>query len=153
MMTEQELQERREARAQELAKKLSASGLRVTSQRLAIVRALLRGHLTAEEVHSEVLKVSPSTSLGTVYKTLDTLKALNEIVELTLSPERRHFDVLNADEHPHVLCTKCGEIADVRLEGIESLLERAECVSGYKISSEHLTFYGVCADCQAVAKS
>jgi len=147
-------QEFRTRRVSALKKRLAESGCRLTSQRLAILDALVNGasHPTAEEIHSLVLKVNPTTSLATVYKTVDTLKALGEVQELELGSGRNHYDAVDPISHPHVVCTQCGKIEDVRIEGSERLIERAAEASGYQLQTERLEFYGVCASC-LLAKS
>jgi len=95
-----------------------------------------------------VLRVSPTTSLATVYKTLDTLKGLGEVQELELRSGRNHYDAVDPVAHPHVVCTECGRIEDVRIEGTPGLLEQASRASGYQIKTERIEFFGVCTDCQ-----
>ena len=142
--------EYREQRVQNLRRKLAESGCRITPQRLAVVDALVNGasHPTAEEIYGLVLKVSPTTSLATVYKTLDTLKLLGEVQELELGSGRHHYDALNPNSHPHVVCTVCGRIEDVRLEGTEDLMIRAQRASGFALVAQRLEFFGVCKACQ-----
>ena len=140
----------RKNRVSSLRARLAESGCRITPQRIAILDALVNGpsHPTAEEIHGEVLRVSPTTSLATVYKTLDTLKALGEVQELELGSGRNHYDAVDPVAHPHVVCTKCGRIEDVRLESDGSLLDRASAVSGYALVTERLEFFGLCPACR-----
>jgi Fur family peroxide stress response transcriptional regulator len=140
----------RDERIHNLRNKLAESGCRITPQRLAVLDALVNGagHPTAEEIYSQVRQVSPTTSLATVYKTLDTLKALGEVQELELGSGRHHYDALDPKSHPHVVCTVCGRIEDVRFEGLENLMERAQMATGFALSSERLEFFGVCKACQ-----
>ena len=143
-------QQYRQKRVSGLRTKLAESGCRITPQRIAILDALVNGasHPTAEEIHSLVLRTSPTTSLATVYKTLDTLKALGEVQELELGSGRNHYDAVDPVSHPHVVCTQCGRIEDVRLEQSSSLLDRASEVSGYRLVTQRLEFFGLCQNCQ-----
>src|SRR5580658_7666311 len=97
--------EYRTRRVGALRAKLAESGCRITPQRIAILDALVNGasHPTAEEIYGLVLKVSPTTSLATVYKTLDTLKGLGELQELELGSGRNHYDAVDPVAHPHVV--------------------------------------------------
>ena len=142
--------EYRTRRVSALRTRLAESGCRITPQRLAILDALVNGasHPTAEEIYALVLKVSPTTSLATVYKTLDTLKALGEVQELELGSGRNHYDAVDPVAHPHVVCTQCGRIEDVRIEGASRLLEEASRASGYQLLTERLEFFGICHSCQ-----
>lgn len=146
-------QQYRRERVGFLRAKLAESGCRITPQRIAVLDALLNGlsHPTAEEIHVEVLKVSPTTSLATVYKTLDTLKALGEVQELDFGGGRAHYDGVDPVSHPHVVCTRCGRIEDVRLGHGTMLIDRASESSGYRLSTERLEFFGLCPGCREPA--
>lgn len=140
----------RVTRINQLRRRLAESGGRITPQRLAILDALVYGksHPTAEQIHEQVLRTSPTTSLATVYKTLDTLKSLGEVRELELGDDSHHFDALNPSAHPHVMCTRCGRIEDVELPEFSELSSRASAASGFQITGEKLEFLGICRDCQ-----
>ena len=140
-----------EARLTTLQQKLAETGHRTTPQRLHILRALLemKTHPTAEDIWERVRHVSPTTSLGTIYKTLDTLRDLGEVMELDTRDDSRHYDALRPHPHPHAICTHCGQIADVEVSGLGELQSQATQASGYQINEQHVTFYGVCRKCQS----
>ena len=53
-------------------------------------------------------------SRATVYKTLDTLKGAGEVLELEFREGPNRYDANMPSAHPHVVCTGCGRIDDVR---------------------------------------
>jgi Fur family peroxide stress response transcriptional regulator len=138
-----------EDRIQMLQRKLSDSGHRVTPQRIHILRAMLQmdTHPTAEDIWETVQQVSPSTALGTIYKTLDTLRVMGEVMEIDGHDDSHHYDAVRPTAHPHVVCTDCGRIEDVDMEGLGSLQSQAATASGFQIAEQRLTFYGLCRDC------
>ena len=142
--------ESREARIAELTRKLAEQGYRITPQRLAVVGALVeaRNHPSAEELFARVRESCPTTSLATVYKTLDTLKAIGEVLELEFRDGSNRYDGVRPEAHPHLVCTRCGKIEDVDLEGLGALAEQVARATGYEIRSHRVDFYGVCAACQ-----
>jgi Fe2+ or Zn2+ uptake regulation protein len=73
-----------QSRIVEMRQKLRDSGHRITPQRLCILEALLaaNSHPSAEEIYAQVRLISPTTSLATVYKTLDTLRDIGEVMEM-----------------------------------------------------------------------
>ena len=133
-----------------LRRKLHDSGCRITPQRLCILRALVESntHPSAEEIYAQVRLVSPTTSLATVYKTLDTLRDLGEVLELQPGDGRQHYDGVRPSFHPHVICTQCGEIRDVEIAGLSGLPAQAQSASGYEIQTPRVEFYGLCPVCQ-----
>ena len=139
-----------QARVKSLREKLSDSGHRITPQRLAILEALIGSeHPSAEEIYARVLHSSPTTSLATVYKTLETLRDMDEVLEMEVGDGRRHFDGVRPWSHPHVVCTGCGSIADVEIGDMGGLQEKAAQASGYQLQSQRVEFYGLCASCQS----
>ena len=145
------MQTQLDARVDDLRQKLQSSGHRITPQRLCILRALLDSntHPSAEEIYAQVKQISPTTSLATVYKTLDTLRGLGEVLEIQPGDGRQHYDGVRPHFHPHVICTQCGEIQDVEVEGLIGLPGLAQSASGYEIHAQRVEFYGLCAACQA----
>lgn len=139
-----------EARVEDLRLKLHDRGHRITPQRLCILRALVNSsHPSAEEIYAQVRVVSPTTSLATVYKTLDTLRDMGEVQEIQPGDGRQHYDGVRPSFHPHVICTRCGAIEDVEIEGLAGLPGRAQAVSGYAVHAPRVEFYGRCPACQA----
>ena len=141
----------RQERIHSLRQRLSDSGHRITPQRLCILEALVvsNRHPTAEEIFAYVRRVSPTTSLATVYKTLDTLKALGEVQELEFGDGRYHYDGVDPKPHPHIVCTRCGKIEDVDIPQVAALSAQAVQASGYAVESLRVEFYGLCKTCQA----
>lgn len=140
----------REERFQALRQRLSDSGHRITPQRLCILKALIDSnrHPTAEEIYAQVLHVSPTTSLATVYKTLDTLQEMGEVQELEFGDGRNHYDGVDPIPHPHIVCTHCGKIEDVKVSGVDTMQIQAAAESGYRITSQRVEFYGLCGICR-----
>jgi len=139
-----------DTRVEYLRGKLHDSGCRITPQRLCILRALVESntHPSAEEIYAQVRLVSPTTSLATVYKTLDTLRDLGEVLEIQPGDGRQHYDGVRPSFHPHVICTRCGEIRDVEIAGLSGLPRLAQSASGYEILTPRVEFYGLCPACQ-----
>jgi len=142
--------EKREARIDEMRQKLAKSGHRITPQRLCILEALTQtsAHPSAEEIFADVHRVCPTTSLATIYKTLQTLKDMDEIIELEFSDGSNRYDGLRPKSHPHMICTRCGKIEDVEIEGLSNLEERAASKSGFRVDHYRIDFYGICGDCK-----
>jgi Fur family peroxide stress response transcriptional regulator len=139
-----------DTRITEMCQKLHDSGHRMTPQRLCILQALVGSnrHPSAEDIYAQVQRVSPMTSLATVYKTLETLRDIGEALEMEVGDGRRHYDAVHPQFHPHVICTQCGQIEDVEIDGLSGLQIRAGQVSGYEIKAQRVEFYGLCQACQ-----
>jgi len=126
--------------------KLKNLGLKLTPQRLAILRFLdgNKNHPSAEDIY-KVLKVEfPSLSLATVYNTLDVLADAGELQEIRIKPDKRNFDP-NALPHSHFLCRVCSSVSDLETGLMDSNIPPE--VDGYSLEGYTLNFYGVCPLC------
>src|SRR5580692_12545169 len=71
-----------------------AAGLKLTPQRMAIVRELANDptHPTAQELFERLRASQPTMSFATVYNTLDALASAGLCASLSLSPGAARFD-------------------------------------------------------------
>jgi Fur family peroxide stress response transcriptional regulator len=139
--------------------RLRQDGFRLTPQRMAVLRVLAddTGHPTVEQVYDRVRTDYPTTSLATIYKTIDMLKGIGEVLELSVGESHR-YDGRDPRPHPHLICEVCGAITDLTLDGPlgdpDVLSTAALAVSGaagYMDVRPQLEFRGRCAACQAAA--
>ncbi|MCU1480322.1 MAG: transcriptional repressor [Subtercola sp.] len=135
----------------EPADSIRAAGLRVTTQRLAVLEALdALPHADTDAVFRAVQKQQPDITVQSVYVVLGALTeaALIRRIEPAGSPalyERRI-----GDNHHHAICTSCGAVQDV-----DCAVGHAPCLSpseagGFAIATAEVTYWGLCPACQAV---
>jgi len=132
---------------QTLIRKLRERGLRVTSQRLVIHRALAAEpqHVTAEQVLTRVRDLLPGTSLPTVYATLELLERLG-LVHRVATGRAVLFDSRIAP-HSHTVCRRCGRVSDLDSPpGTRAALRTARAV-GFRPDDAQLVVWGLCPDC------
>jgi Fe2+ or Zn2+ uptake regulation protein len=128
---------------------LRARGLRVTRPRLAVLDVLAGGgHLEVEEIARAVRARLDSVSTQAVYDVLGALSraGLARRIEPAGSPAR--FEARAGDNHHHVVCRSCGEIADV-----DCAVGAAPCLDpgsagGFEVDEAEVTFWGLCPACQ-----
>ena len=139
-----------QTRYEELILLLKERGYRLTPQRMALLRliAASEGHPSAAQLYDQISSQFPSMSPATVYKTLAMLKEMGQVLEVDLHEDSR-YDGNQPYPHPHLVCTRCGHIADGELELEPLVIRELEQKSGYLITSPRLSFYGLCPDCLA----
>lgn len=137
-------------RLDDIIAKLRQLEFRITPQRIAILKAFLRSeaHPSVEQVHAQVKINFPTTSLATVYKTVNLLKEIGEILEIGFADGRNRYDGRKPYPHPHLICTKCQAIMDPAVSSVDQLTAEIEKSSGYRILSHQLEFFGICPACQ-----
>jgi Fur family ferric uptake transcriptional regulator len=130
---------------------LRDAGLRVTGPRVAVLGAL-RAHPHGD---TETLADAARSKLGAVstQAVYDVLRALTESglvrrIEPAGSPAR--FELRVGDNHHHVVCRRCGTIADV-----DCALGERPCLDpsdshGFVIDEAEVVYWGLCPACSAI---
>lgn len=129
--------------------RLREQGHRFTPQRMAIVQAVLgsTGHPSAEEIYQQASAALPMISLATVYKTLEVLRDLGEVVEIPVEGRSRYDG--NPRPHVHLICEKCHTVLDWSEEITFPVPEEAIVASGFRPRYYHMEVHGLCPRCQA----
>jgi len=129
---------------------LRSHGFRLTPQRLAIMQALSDAdcHLTPGEVYQRVAKVMPGLTEATVYRTLNFLTAQGLALAAHVGSGQLVYEIAGHDHH-HLICRRCGRAQEIEHTSLQPLYEHFQASTGYQIDSIHVTFFGLCPDCQA----
>jgi Fe2+ or Zn2+ uptake regulation protein len=133
-----------------VADTLRAKGYKVTRQRQAVLESLAQanGHQTPQELYQRVRQTEPSIGLVTVYRTLEMLKCVGVICELSMPDSGRTYVLGPSDHHHHLVCSGCGTVVNFTTRGLDELEERLRLESGFTITGHVLEFAGVCPNCQ-----
>ena len=133
-----------------LAGALRERGQRVTPQRLVIARVMeeLDRHATAEMVFSEVSARMPGVSLPTVYATLDLLEELGSVRRVSAGGGAILYDP-RTHPHHHVVCTRCGAVADIDAPLDEAAVLAAARDAGFEPERADTVVHGLCAACRS----
>jgi Fur family peroxide stress response transcriptional regulator len=125
-----------------MLEELRKAGLKLTPQRIAIVRELANdtSHPTAQELYERLVATHPTMSFATVYNTLDALAKLGLVGMLRLGSAVR-FDP-NRSSHHHAVCDGCGCVVD-----LPAPPTTRKSIAGFKVRSEEVTYRGLCGRC------
>jgi Fe2+ or Zn2+ uptake regulation protein len=134
----------------ELTDLLRARGMRVTSQRLVIARALRDrgGHLSSEQLYAIVAPTLPGVSQQTVYSTLALLSDLGVARRVAVPGATARFEA-RLDEHHHTVCERCGTVEDLDARVPVTRALEASRSAGFAPRSASVTVLGLCAACRA----
>jgi Fe2+ or Zn2+ uptake regulation protein len=137
-----------------LDESIRSSGLKVTAPRLAVFRALADApHATAEQLFAAVSGELPGTSLQAVYGVLTAFATAGLVRKLEPAGSAARFERRVGDNHHHSICTRCSAVSD-----IDCVVGAAPCLdpgiaSGFAVHTAEVTFWGLCAGCQALPLS
>jgi len=123
---------------------------RPTAQRTLVLDVVANAdvHLTAAEVYERVRQREPRIGYGTVYRSLHLLAEHGLIQELTFADQSSRYDG-RTERHDHVHCLGCGVLVDVEVPVALMARHVAEERSGFRITSHHTVFSGLCPQCRA----
>ncbi len=105
-------------------------------------------HVTAEVVFDEVSRRMPGVSLPTVYATLDLLEGIGLVHRVASERGAVVYDP-RTDAHHHLVCRRCGAIADVDGPVDAGALLAAAQSAGFAADHAQVVVRGLCATCAA----
>jgi Fur family ferric uptake transcriptional regulator len=132
---------------------LKERGLKLTTQRQAVLDMLIEHegeHLSCEEIYDMVKVNQPEIGLATVYRTLLLLESMDLIYKLDLDDGCSRYELNKNKEdhrHHHLICTKCGTVAEVEDDLLETLEEQILESKGFIVKNHRVKFYGYCSNC------
>ena len=119
-------------------------------KREAILLKLMstKAHPTAEWIFDELKSEHPDIGIATVYRNLSDFCESKEIISLGMINGRERFDATTA-RHDHFICQDCGAIIDVPSgEYNDDIYAKLSNTINAKISTHHVTYYGICSSCR-----
>ena len=132
-----------------IIQKLREKGLKLTSQRLAIIEVLVDRtpvHPGANLIHREAKKKVKSLSLSTVYSTLNELSKRGIIKMLEFDRMENRYEA-NTTEHINLICKGCKKIMDYKPPFIIDTDEIAKRCR-FRVIDSRLEYYGYCQECR-----
>jgi Fur family transcriptional regulator, stress-responsive regulator len=128
---------------------LRQRGLRVTSQRLAVLKAVSdRPHVTAEVVAETVRGDIGSISVQAVYDALSTLTESGLLRRIQPAGSPARYEGRVGDNHHHLICRVCGRMVDVGCAVGEAPCLTAADDFGYEIDEAEIIYWGRCPECR-----
>ena len=130
---------------------LLQAGYRLTDQRRAICSYLAETneHPTPYLAFAEISAKHPEISRATVYNTLNLLKELGAIVEISFGDDHTHYET-NVQPHVNLICMQCHQITDYPAPALrEELKAILPSQEQFQPWISKMDVYGLCGDCQA----
>ncbi|HYH06873.1 MAG TPA: transcriptional repressor [Thermoanaerobaculia bacterium] len=130
---------------------LQQQGLKLTSERIALVREIFSTHyhFEADELLGKMKEKSVKISRATVYRTLELLVKSNMVRRVHLGEDHYHYEHVSGNSHhDHLICTTCGNVIEFHDEQLERL-QIAICEKKKFTPTFHnLQILGVCDSCR-----
>jgi Fur family ferric uptake transcriptional regulator len=125
-------------------------GLRVTAQRLAVLRVVEgHPHATADRIADQVRAELGTVSLQAVYDAVNALADAGMIRRIQPAGSPARFESRVGDNHHHVICRSCGQVTDVDCAVGDVPCLTAADDAGYVIDEAEVIYWGRCPTCAA----
>ena len=118
----------------------------MTTQRLEVLREP-RLNLSVEQITAAVEARLQSVSMQAVSDALAALGRAGLARQIEPAGRAALFEARVADNHHHVLCRRCSNIADV--DCAAPCLAPSLATNRFGVDESEITFWGICADCRS----
>lgn len=102
-----------------------------------------REHLTVEQIFQKLRDIHPQVVLSTVYNNLNRLLEEGLIRKVSVEGMPDRYDKMK--KHDHLVCKRCGKLADVTLEDLTASLKKQ---LGNDFLSYDLKVFYICPACR-----
>ena len=130
----------------------AGTGVRSTRQRTAIVQLLdaVEEFRSAQELHDELRHRGENIGLTTVYRTLQTLAAADQIDTVRTQTGESVYRRCAAAHHPqHLVCRGCGSTVEVSGREVEAWAVDVAAAHGFTDVNHTIELFGTCMDCRS----
>jgi Fe2+ or Zn2+ uptake regulation protein len=137
----------------DFAEQLRAARLRVTRPRVAVLRAVYaHAHADTDRILRAVREQLPEVSHQAVYDSLNALTAVGLIRRIQPSGSVARYEARVGDNHHHVVCRGCGDIADVDCAVGDAPCLAANDAHGFTIDEAEVIYWGLCPHCATATR-
>jgi len=122
---------------------LQAAGVRVTSQRIILLRLLAEAsdHPGAAELHRRARSADSRVSLATVYRTLAVLERAGVVQRHSFDGDSARFEPAEEPHHDHIVDLDTGRIVEFQSDKIERLQKQIAAELGFEVVHHRLELY------------
>ena len=130
---------------------LAGQGLKLTSERAALVREIFSTHyhFEADELLFKMKEKSLKISRATIYRTLELLVRSGMVRRVHLGEDHYHYEYVSSNSHhDHLICTTCGTVIEFHDPALEQR-QREICErKKFTPTFHNLQILGLCEACR-----
>lgn len=128
---------------------LQNAQLKITTARQAVLEFFAGRDTPADvvELLEYLKKEEIDADKATVYRILDAFYDKGIITRMEFGEGKFRYELSGSDHH-HLLCERCGSIADISDCNIDVLEKEIKKKKGFIVKRHSLEFFGVCKQCQ-----
>lgn len=130
---------------------LQERGLKLTSERIALVRHIFSTHyhFDADELLFKLKAQNIKISRATIYRTLELLVKSGMVRRVHLGEDHYHYEHVAQDSHhDHLICTTCGGVIEFHDPVLEARQREICAKKKFTPTFHNLQILGVCDACR-----
>lgn len=130
---------------------LSGLGLKLTNERIALLREIFSTHyhFEADELLFKMKEKRLKISRATVYRTLELLVKSGMVRRVHLGEDHYHYERVAGDSHhDHLVCTTCGTVIEFLDESLEERQRQVCELKKFTPTFHNFQILGLCASCR-----
>lgn len=131
--------------------KLKDKGCKITPQRRAIIRTLLKLEKfpTAHAILNDIRQTYPDVGLDTVYRNLNLLTVMGVVNQIGLTgKDTKVFELVSSAHHHHLVCLHCGDAQCLDYCPVNEQDVQKAAAKDFQIVGHSLELYGYCRECR-----
>ncbi|MBA2627450.1 MAG: transcriptional repressor [Gemmatimonadales bacterium] len=124
--------------------------LPVTRQRDLVADTVLTtdDHLSADTIERRLRARGAAVGTATVYRTLELLEAAGLVRAHDFGEGFRRYEPVGSEHHEHLVCLRCGKVAEFSNERLERMLPVIADEHGFQHERHRVEIYGTCRECR-----
>jgi Fur family ferric uptake transcriptional regulator len=104
-------------------------------------------HLSPTGIFALAKETLPGLTETTVYRTLEFLVENGLAHSAHIGSGHLVYEIARQDHH-HLICRNCGDEVEIDHEPLAQMYSELEEQSGFRLIDSHVTFFGLCPECQ-----
>ncbi|GGJ00388.1 transcriptional repressor [Alicyclobacillus cellulosilyticus] len=123
--------------------------LNLTAPRRAVLEVIRssKSHPTASDIMEMLAQRGERYAYATIYNSLKYLTDHGLVRELNIGNGITRYDG-RMEDHQHVVCVRCGAIAEADVDVPDDIVQRIEAETGYVVHGMELHLTGLCPACR-----
>ncbi len=129
-------------------------GLRMSHPRFLVFQELSisASPMSPQEIYRCLVKKERKIGLTSIYRCLDLFESLGIAFKIINGSSVRYKLCEVEEHHHHIVCKRCGNVAELRFCNISDWSEKVMESTGYQVTDHQLNFYGFCKECKSLQR-
>ncbi len=124
--------------------------LRMSHPRFLVFQELAtaQASLSPQDLFQILIRKKRRIGLTSIYRSLDLFESMGIVFKIVNGPSVKYKLCKTEEHHHHIVCKKCGNVAEVSHCNISDWTKKVIESTGYEVTDHQFNFYGFCKACK-----